>query len=156
MSPVPPFEKDKSNDSSVNNEKHTAGQIADDPPKLLRLELEGEIDSFILKLRVDLRWETQHAAALLTSMYSYIHSTIGASNLSRQTAGEMWQLIQFIQNWSSHPDFRSANLYPDEYYNSVYEILLLLGDWYFTGECPFTKPEAILEEIQQLQQLITD
>jgi len=148
----------KENNSSFpdSNKQDQANNIAENPPISLKQELEGESDSFILKLRVDLRWEPGHALTLLTALYSYIYSTTAADSLDRQTAGEMWQLIQFIQSWSSHPSFRGGNPYPDEYYNGVYEILFWLGDWYFTGECPFTESEAILEEIQRLQQILTD
>ncbi|ANF96628.1 hypothetical protein [Paenibacillus bovis] len=156
MSSFPPDHPNNNYSAPDSYKNSNAIHHADEPPAHLKQELAGEWDSFILKLRVDLRWEPDHALTLLTELYSYIYSTVGADGLSRQTAGEIWQLIQFIQNWSSHPSFRIANPYPELYYNSVYEILLFLGDWYFTGECPFTEPEAILEEIQRLQQLLIE
>ncbi len=143
----PPFEP-SDYASSDDNES----SIAPDPSESLRRELDGEAESFILKLRVDLYWEPDHAVALLTLMYSYIHSTVGAQVLHRKVAGDIWFVIQFIRNWSSHEAFRHANPYPDEYYNEVYELLHILGDWYFTGECPFTHPESVMEEIRSLQQ----
>ncbi len=147
MSSQPPYEP---SDHSASDD--TESLLAPDPSESFRRELDGEENSFILKLRVDLCWEPDHAVALLTRMYSYIHSTVGARVLHREVAGDIWFLIQFIRNWSSHEAFRHANPYPDEYYNEVYELLYILGDWYFTGECPFTHPESVMEEIRSLGQ----
>ncbi|WP_322922815.1 hypothetical protein [Paenibacillus campi] len=149
MSAQPPFELP---DDSAAHDHDAEPLLAPDLSESLRLELEGEEGSFLLKLRVDLCWEPDHATALLTRMYSYIHSTVGSKLLNRKVAGDMWLVIHFIRNWSSHEAFRHANPYPDEYYNEVYELLFILGDWYFTGECPFTHPESVMEEIRSLQQ----
>lgn len=122
------------------------------PPPQLQHELDGEQGSFILKLRVDLCWEPQHVLTLLKQMYEYIISVENAAQLNRKTAGELWFVIHFIQNWSSHEAFRHANPYPDDYYRDVYELLFMLGDWYFTGECPYTNPGSMLDEIRSLEQ----
>ncbi|MDQ1233785.1 hypothetical protein QE450_001283 [Paenibacillus sp. SORGH_AS306] len=117
-------------------------------------ELEGEKGSFILRLRVDLEWDHEHIAQVLRTMVTYITALESNISLERHIARGFWFFTNFVKDWSSHESFRAKNPYPETYYQSVYELIFLLTDWYFSGECPFVEQEAFEQEIARLDTLL--
>lgn len=113
-------------------------------------ELEGEKDSFILRLRVDLEWDHTHILQVMRIMVEYITALESNVSLERHIARGFWFFTNFVKDWSSHEAFRSKNPYPEAYYQAVYELIFLLTDWYFSGECPFVEKEAFEQEFNRL------
>ncbi len=119
-------------------------------------ELEGEKESFILHLRVDLDWDHVHLVKVFKLMVKYIQQLEPTAPLERHIASGFWFFTNFVKDWSSHDNFRSRNAYPELYYQGMYELIFLLTDWYFSGECPFVEPEAFEQEWNRLTLLLKE
>lgn len=125
----------------------------DDYPVVLAHEFVAGEGSFLLQLRVYLKWDkaafTQLTQAMLTCCQAYDAHELRAAHigegayqtpLPRWLAEGFWYVPTFVRDWTSHPAWKEYIESEQEYYDRAYERLDRLADWFFTGHCPSMNP----------------
>ena len=102
--------------------------------ELLRREFDAEEGTFLLKLRIELKWDKSLFARLTSLMFSVAEEMKGAEVIPVWVANGFWFCDTWVKEWSSHPTFPR----PDEgYYKISCETLHDLAYMLFTGESPY-------------------
>jgi hypothetical protein len=101
----------------------------------LKAEFDGEADSFLIQLRVDLHWNRQAFARLVDTMQRYLETERDPEHLPRWVAEGFWFLDHFVRDWTSHPNF--PRHFGEDYYEAALERLHDLAYWLFVGESPY-------------------
>jgi hypothetical protein len=98
-------------------------------------ELNAADGSFLLQLRVELRWDATAFRRLTREMLTYVGSRDPEADLPRWAAEGFWFASWFVKSWSQHPNF--SRPFPAEYYEAAYGRLHDLAFWLFTGRCSY-------------------
>lgn len=91
--------------------------------------------SFLSRLRGDLTWDRQAFATLTDAMRDCCEIHAETAMMERWVAEGFWYLQRFVRDWTQHPKFPRP--YPADYYDRAYGRLDDLGEWFFTGSCPY-------------------
>lgn len=102
----------------------------------LRAELESAEGSFLIKLRVELKWDKAAFNRLVHEMHKYVRERDHEAPIPRWIAHGFWFLDWWVKLWSSHEVF--PRIHGDSYYEAAYERLHLLASWLFNGS-PMTQ-----------------
>ena len=102
---------------------------------LLRHEFNAEDGSFLLQLRVDLRWDRRAFSRLEQAMRRVCAQQQSREQLDRWLAEGYWYLSDFVPGHVSHPDFPRDE--PAEYYKAAVRRLWDLQNWFVTGRSPY-------------------
>ena len=127
--------------------------MADDYTSVLAHEFEARDGSFLLQLRVELRWDkaafTRLTEAMRACCQAYDEGNVPAAVLEpsrepqmvpRWLADGYYYLSTFVRDWTTHPAWAKQTAPEQEYYDAAYERLHFLAEWFFSGQCPFRDP----------------
>ena len=127
--------------------------MADDYSSVLAHEFSAGEGSFLVQLRVQLTWNkvafTRLTEAMLACCRAYdaherhvagIGYGADATPLPRWLAEGFWYVGWFVRDWTTHPAWAERAALEQDYYDTAYERLFLLAEWFFTGDCPYTDP----------------
>ena len=122
----------------------------DDYFEVLQHEFNAEEGSFLLQLRCDLIWDkaafTRLTSAMLACCQAYDEGmtqptffgpAYDMARIPRWLAEGFWYLSNFVYDWTTHPAWNERRAREPEYYRAAYERLHALGDWFFSGKCPY-------------------
>lgn len=103
---------------------------------ILRKELNGEEDSFLLKLRIGLTWDKEHFSRFIAAMEEGAKAYAASEELPRWLANGFWYASTFIPEWTAHPHFPKEH--ESDYYLTALRRLHETVHWFFFGEPPNT------------------
>jgi hypothetical protein len=130
--------------------------MADEWYSILQREFNAKEGSFLLQLRCDLVWDRTAFTRLTGAMLdcckaydtandppttAYPGSQYYDRTVPRWLAEGFWYVASFVRGHTSHPAWREKIALDPDYYDSAYERLDLLADWFFSGQCPFRDPD---------------
>jgi hypothetical protein len=116
---------------------HEGYYESEDEPTL-QSEFYAEPGSFLLRLRIDLIWDTVAFSRLVSCMEACAAEYSRAWSLPRWIAEGFWYCSHFIEDWSSHPNFPREH--DRGYYAAAYKRLRDPTYWLFKGESPGMTP----------------
>lgn len=114
-------------------------------------EFRGEENSFLITIRCDLEWSHTKFVKLLNTMRDYCKQKESNDPLDKEITQGFWFVSFYIKDWTSHPGFRNANKFPDDYYIQSYELIYDLSYWYFMEEPIYIDEKYFEEEINILE-----
>jgi len=117
--------------------------------KILKHEFEANDDSFLLKLRVQRKWDKKLFSRLVTAMKTYCESEAGSKSVERWTASGFWYLQLFVKDWTTHSNF--PRVHSEEYYQKAYQLLDDLAYWFFMGECGYEDEIVMADAIMDME-----
>lgn len=117
----------------------------------LLYEFRGEENSFLITIRCDLKWSHTKFVKLINTMRDYCKQKQSNDPLDKEIAQGFWFVSWFIKDWTSHPDFRKANKFSEDYFNQSYELIYDLSYWYFMEESIYSEEKDFKEEIKLLE-----
>ncbi len=103
--------------------------------EILEKEFKAEDNTFLIQLRIDLKWDEMAFSRLIEAMISYCENHSLDKKVDRWIAEGFWYIPTFTRSWSSHQSF--PRLFPNEYYEKSYDLLDELAFWFFTGQSPW-------------------
>lgn len=89
---------------------------------------------FLIEIRININWDHQKFIKLLRNMYYYSDSNKETDTLNREYAGGFWYLSHFVEDWTTHENFRKNNPLSNDYYEEAYEMIYALSYWYFNQD----------------------
>jgi hypothetical protein len=104
---------------------------------ILDKEFKAEDNSFLIQLRIELKWDDEAFSRLTEAMRAYCDNHSQETKVDRWIAEGFWYISTFTRSWSSHPQF--ARLHPSDYYEKVYQLLDELAYRFFIGQSPYNK-----------------
>jgi len=110
--------------------------------EILRNEFEAGPNSFLIKLRPDLVWDTAAFTRLTDAMRICCEQQSGSRDLERWMARGFWYVPGFVKEWTSHPNFPKTE--PTKYYDDAYRLLDELAFWFFSGESPCLRDTPVI------------
>jgi len=105
------------------------------PREILKREFDAEEGSFLLQVRVRLKWDWDAFRRLTSAMYDVADEVKGQSSIETWIAQGFWFCDTWIKDWTSHPKFPRP---PEEAYRDALALLNQLADFLFTGQRPYT------------------
>jgi hypothetical protein len=125
----------------------------DDMLAILWHEFMAEPGSFLLTLRIQLRWDKGAFDRMTGAMWkccklfeekrgaedNRLQSVLG--KVPRWLASGFWLLSYEARDWTSHPAWDERRKREPEYFNKAYEYLYDLAYWFFEGQCPWQDEE---------------
>lgn len=117
----------------------------------LLYEFRGEKESFLITIRCDLEWSHDKFIKFLSTIRNYCKHRQLSNQLDKEIAQGFWFISWFIKDWTSHPDFRKANKFSDNYYTESYELIHDLSWWYFMEEPIYIEDKDFKEKIKILK-----
>lgn len=122
--------------------------------EVLLYEFRGEENTFLITIRCDLEWSHTKFIEFLNSMRNYCKHKQEEDPLDKEIAQGFWFVSSYIREWTSHPDFRKANKFSDDYYTQSYDLIYDLSYWYFMEEPIFIEEEEFEKEINILEEYL--
>ena len=125
----------------------------DDTLAILWHEFMAEPGSFLLKLRIEYRWDKVAFDRLTEAMRKcckeyeqkqkteeyYLHYIL--DKVPRWLASGFWFLSHIVRDITVHPAWDEQREREPEYFNKAYERLDRLALWFFEGQCPWNDEE---------------
>jgi hypothetical protein len=100
----------------------------------LKREFDAEEGSFLLIVRVELRWDWAAFRALTSAMFDVADAAKGGSSVETWIAHGFWFCDTWIRDWTSHPNFpRPESARYAEALELVHDLAYLL----FLGQSPY-------------------
>ncbi|CAH1232630.1 hypothetical protein PAECIP111891_07066 [Paenibacillus allorhizoplanae] len=97
-------------------------------------ELTAQNNSFLIGIRVNIKWEHQKFINLIELMRDYILKTENNSIIERKFLKGYLYLSRFIPQWTSHDNFRrNNNAFSNDYYETAYKLISLIYNWFVNG-----------------------
>ena len=128
--------------------------MTSDYVSVLAHEFSGEEGSFLLQLRVEMAWDNSAFSRLTEAMLACCRAydegnpqptlfgpTYDTARLPRWLAGGFWHVCTFVEGHTSHPAWSARKAREQAYYDAAYQRLFMLGEWFFTGKCPYKDPD---------------
>jgi len=114
---------------------------------ILKYEFHAEEGSFLLQLRVNLRWDKVAFDRLTKAMFmcckhfqeEYMQAQ--ETMLPRWLAEGFWYLSYFVKEWTSHSSWEEKIAREPDYFKKAYERLFQLAFWFFEGIPPWNDVE---------------
>lgn len=125
----------------------------DDTLAILWHEFFAEPGSFLIKLRVERRWDKEAFDRLTEAMRKCCklfeqkpgtgehHLQYVLDKVPRWLASGFWFLSHEVRDWTSHHAWDARRKQEAEYFNKAYERLDHLALWFFEGQCPWLDEE---------------
>jgi len=107
------------------------------PTQFLQEEFEAADGSFLLRLRIDLRWDVAAFDRVTSAMLDVVKARDPLDPIPRWLAEGYWYLDWYVREWTSHEAFPRPH--SSSYYEEAYERLHDLAYWLFIGESPYQK-----------------
>ncbi len=115
----------------------------------LMQELNAEDNSFLIEFRIDLNWNHISFVNLLNKLYEECQNRENDTMLSREIAGGIWYISNYIEDWSQHKAFPKK--FSKEYYELAYELINDLTYHYFVGESLYQSKSIVDNKIEELK-----
>ena len=115
-------------------EKLKHPDVPGSPRDVLRREFHAEEGSFLIQLRVRLRWDWDAFRRLTSAMYDVADEVRGQPSMETWIAEGFWYCDTFIRDWTSHPNFPRP---PEEAHRDALALLGDLASFLFTGLKPY-------------------
>ena len=128
--------------------------MTSDYVSVLAHEFSAEEGSFLLQLRTEMTWDkvafTRLTEAMLACCRAYdvgnlqpplFEQAYYTARLPRWLAEGFWTVGTFVQGHTSHPAWSAQKAREQGYYDAAYYRLFMLGEWFFTGQCPYKDPD---------------
>lgn len=107
----------------------------DDYLVILRNEFEAGEGSFLIQIRPYLNWDKVAFTRLILAMQTCCEQSYHLDKLDRWIAEGFWFIPDFVQTWTTHPNF--PRVHSEEYYDKAYERMRDLAWWFFMAESPY-------------------
>jgi hypothetical protein len=120
---------------------------------VLQTEFSADEGSFLLQLRGDLVWNKTSFTRLTNAMlaccraydkgdlrFTMVDVTYYTAQVPRWLAEGFWTVGTFVKGHTEHPAWDTKRAAEPEYYDAAYWRLHMLGEWFFTGQCPYKDP----------------
>lgn len=101
------------------------------PYEILRFEFDGEPQSFLFQLRVNMVWDKVAFYRLTQAMYQVAEDFETSDNLPKWIAQGFWYVEDFTKTWTTHENFPAPE---EEYHTNALETLNNLSYYLFIGE----------------------
>jgi hypothetical protein len=111
---------------------------------VLREEFEGELGTFLARLRADLTWDKESFTRLERAMRRVCEQSEGWEELPRWLVEGFWCCADWVPAWTAHPDFPRPE--PRSYYDKAVERFRDLQHWLVTGQSIY-QPSHVWEEL---------
>ncbi len=105
------------------------------PTQVLKEEFEAADGSFLLQLRIDLRWDVAAFDRVTSAMLEVVKARDPVDPIPRWLAEGYWYLDWYVRKWTSHEAFPRPH--SSSYYEEAYERIHDLAYWLFFGESPY-------------------
>jgi len=103
------------------------------PREILRREFDAEEGSFILQVRVGLKWDWEAFRRLASAMYDVADEARGQPSIETWIAQGFWFCDTWIRDHTSHPNFPRP---PEKAYRDALALLDELAYFLFMGQSP--------------------
>lgn len=101
------------------------------PYEILRYEFDGEPQSFLFQLRVNMVWDKVAFYRLTQAMYQVAEDFETSDNLPKWIAQCFWYVEDFTKTWTTHENFPAPE---EDYHTYALETLNTLSYYLFVGE----------------------
>jgi hypothetical protein len=102
---------------------------------VLRHEFSGDRGSFLVRLRVDVEWDSAAFERLTAAMESCCRELADDDQLERWLAEGFWYADIFTTSWTTHQSWQGRDDLSE--IAAGRERLAALADWFFTGQSPY-------------------
>ena len=112
------------------------------PREILKSEFDAEEGSFLIQVRVGLKWDWDAFRRLTSAMYDVADEVKGQPSIETWIAEGFWYCDTFIRDWTSHPSLPRP---PEKAYRDALALLGDLASFLFTGLNPY-KDDTLLKK----------